>query len=383
MDVDLGLVGQIVVEHVRDVVHVDPTAGDVGGDEHVNVPSLEGPQRVGSGRLRLVAMDGIGRDVGRLELSDEPVCAVLGPGEHNGASNVLFDDELNQHPALVGFLEEEHLLADAICGHLFRTDVNGHRIVKHVLHQIIHGLWHGGTEEEVLALLGHQADDAIHVMNEAHVEHPVGLVEHEMLDVTEIDVALLFQVKQTTRRGHEDVDAAAQRIDLWPLSDTAEDDAVTKTKRAAVGLDAVTNLRSKFARRREDEGSNGAPSLDVLRRKMVKDGEGKRRRFPCPRLCHSEHVSALKKGGNGLGLNGRGHRVAFGLYGVEQFVTQAKVLEGRHGFTTCGRNLRGDPSARPTSAARGSPRMKQGGLNGPQTRPFGFRSTSRSLHDTP
>ena len=203
-----------------------------------------------------------------------------------------------------------------------------------------------------------------------------------MLDVAEIHVALFLQIEKTTGGGDEDVDATTQRIDLRSLPDAAENDAVAKTKRAAVGLDAVANLRSKFARWREDEGSNGAPSFDVLRRKMVEDWKGKRSRFPCPCLGHSEHVTALKQGGNGLGLHGRRHRVAFGLNGLEQFVTQAKVREGRHGFTTCGKNLRGDPTARPTDAARGSPRMKQGGLNGPQTRPFGFWAWSGSLDET-
>ena len=46
--VDLGLIGQIVIEHVRNVVNVDATAGDVGGDEHVDTPLLEILQRLGA-----------------------------------------------------------------------------------------------------------------------------------------------------------------------------------------------------------------------------------------------------------------------------------------------------------------------------------------------
>ena len=46
--VDLGLIGQIVVEHVRNVVNVNATAGDVGGDEHVDTPLLEILQRLGA-----------------------------------------------------------------------------------------------------------------------------------------------------------------------------------------------------------------------------------------------------------------------------------------------------------------------------------------------
>ena len=93
----------------------------------------------------------------------------------------------------------------------------------------------------------------------------------------------------------------------------------------------------------------------------MEDGQGERRGFPRTRLGHTKHVAAVQGRWDGLRLNRRRLGVALVLNGVEQFVTQAKVREGRHGLTTCGRNLRGDPSARPTCAARGSPRMKQGG----------------------
>jgi hypothetical protein len=60
--VDLRLVREFVVEHVRDAFHVDAAAGDVGRDEdgHVTVAeALEGPDASG---LALVAVDGFCHD---------------------------------------------------------------------------------------------------------------------------------------------------------------------------------------------------------------------------------------------------------------------------------------------------------------------------------
>ena len=57
-----------------------------------------------------------------------------------------------------------------------------------------------------------QVHDAAHVGPEAHVEHAVGLVEHQHLDLGEVHVAALMEVEQTARGRDEEVDAAAQLL---------------------------------------------------------------------------------------------------------------------------------------------------------------------------
>ena len=47
-------------------------------------------------------------------------------------------------------------------------------------------------------------------VDEAQVEHLVGLVEHQDLDAREVAVALLDQVEQAAGRGDQDIDAARQ-----------------------------------------------------------------------------------------------------------------------------------------------------------------------------
>ena len=88
-----------------------------------------------------------------------------------------------------------------------------------------------------------------HVAPEAQVGGPIGLVKDEVLNVTEVDVPLLFQVKQTAGRGDENVDAASKGIDLWALSNTAEDDLVAQPEGSTVDLDPVSDLCGQFSRR--------------------------------------------------------------------------------------------------------------------------------------
>ena len=65
--------------------------------------------------------------------------------------------------------------------------------------------------------------DALDVRPEAHVEHAVGLVEDERVDLVEEDVALAQHVEQAARGGDEQVDAAARPA--WPavVGHAAED----------------------------------------------------------------------------------------------------------------------------------------------------------------
>ena len=70
-----------------------------------------------------------------------------------------------------------------------------------------------------------RGDDPPDRRDEAHVEHLVGFVEHEDLDLREVDVPLLHEVEQAAGRGDEDVDAARAAPAICGRStDAAEDD---------------------------------------------------------------------------------------------------------------------------------------------------------------
>ncbi len=71
--------------------------------------------------------------------------------------------------------------------------------------------------------------DPPQVVDEAHVEHPVGLVEDQHFHVRQIHEALLHQVQQPAGRGDQDVDAvfSARTCGAWP--DAAVNDGLPQT----------------------------------------------------------------------------------------------------------------------------------------------------------
>jgi len=56
-------------------------------------------------------------------------------------------------------------------------------------------------------------------VDEAHVEHLIGFIEHECFDVPQIDDPLVDQIEQPAGRGDDDVDPAADRDFLAVLAD--------------------------------------------------------------------------------------------------------------------------------------------------------------------
>ena len=78
-------------------------------------------------------------------------------------------------------------------------------------------------EEQVLAARRQDREDLADVADEAHVEHPVGLVEDEDLDPRQVDGALAEMVEQPAGRRDDDLGAAAQGADLRIEADAAVD----------------------------------------------------------------------------------------------------------------------------------------------------------------
>src|SRR5450756_1187585 len=68
VQVDLLVLGALVVDHVRDVVDVDAAGGDIGRDQHVHLARTERAERLLAGTLAQVAVDGGGREAAGGEL---------------------------------------------------------------------------------------------------------------------------------------------------------------------------------------------------------------------------------------------------------------------------------------------------------------------------
>ena len=187
---------------------------------------------------------------------------------------------------------------------------------------------HGRREEQRLALPGQLVHQLSDVADEAHVEHPVGLVEDEALDRSQVGLAPLHKVQQTARSRDQDVDAARQGADLRPFLYPAEDHRVAQMQELRVGAQIVADLDRQLARRREDERAGGArAAVGAAGHQPLKDRQHEGRRLAGAGLGDAEDIAPLDLAGDRLGLD-RGRRgVAAGRDGPQDRLGQTEVGE--------------------------------------------------------
>ncbi len=70
---------------------------------------------------------------------------------------------------------------------------------------------HGGREQQRAARVRRGVEDLLEIVAEAHVEHLVGLVEHDDLEPGQVERAALEMVAQAAGRADDDVGAVRQR----------------------------------------------------------------------------------------------------------------------------------------------------------------------------
>ena len=136
---------------------------------------------------------------------------------------------------------------------------------------------------------GQARDDPVDGRAEAHVEHPVGLVEHEDLDAVERHGAAGHQVLEPAGRGDEDVGALAG-LDLLLEADAAVDGRDLEAAGAGERLGLLDDLGGELARRGEHE--RGGAAVGAL--EALDDRDRERERLARARGGLGEHVAPVE-----------------------------------------------------------------------------------------
>jgi len=179
-----------------------------------------------------------------------------------------------------------------------------------------------------LPVRAEQGADALHIGNEAHVEHPVGLVDDENVDARQQDFAALELVEQAAGGRDQHVDALFQRLVLIAEADTADQQRHRKIVVLAVFQEVLRHLIGKFARRRDDErtwhpGAAAAVGKDVDHRQHERGG------LAGASLRNADDVAAHQNKRNRLPLNGGRLSVAAVFNSREKLVRKAEGVKAQ------------------------------------------------------
>jgi len=94
-------------------------------------------------------------------------------------------------------------LLDILQGGLLAGNRDPLRVVQEALGELGHGAVHGGGEHQGLPFGRCGGGDLVHILGEAHVQHPVGLIENQHFQAAQVDAPIVQMVDQPTRRGND------------------------------------------------------------------------------------------------------------------------------------------------------------------------------------
>ncbi len=197
--------------------------------------------------------------------------------------------------------------------------------LQHLLRELRDRRRHRRREEQRLAPRGKVLEDAADVGQEAHVEHPVRLVEDEDLEAGELRVREAEVVEEAPGRRDDHVDAAPERVLLRAHADAAEDGRAGHRRVDGELLQVLVDLRGELARGREDQRARRAARLG---HEAVEDREDERGRLAAARHRAGEEVAAGHRGRDGVALDGRGTGEAHLLDAAEEVGVETERGEG-------------------------------------------------------
>ncbi|KAH3658883.1 hypothetical protein OGATHE_006609 [Ogataea polymorpha] len=103
------------------------------------------------------------------------------------------------------------------------------------------------SNEPMLTWMADLVDDLADLGLESHVQHSVGLVQHEIGHTLQVGPARVQHVQETTRSGNTDFCASGKVSDLLALRDSTVDTGVSDSGATSELRTLLLNLHSKFS----------------------------------------------------------------------------------------------------------------------------------------
>ena len=338
MEIILGIDGEVVVDDEGEVVDIDPAGGDVGGHEPAEGPALEAvhdprPLRLGHATVEpLGGTAAVEQPVG--EFVDHP----LRVAKHEAAARIVEIDEAAERGRL-GVMADlvEHLIDRRRASVTGPVDADLAGGAGMMLDEATDRRREGGGEEHRLAVGRRGGEKLLEILAEAHVEHPIGLVEDEDLDSGEIEAAATEEIDEPPWRADDDLRPPSQIGELSIVGGpTVDRHGADPLLEGGEFLRLRCDLSRQLARGDEDQ------HLRLLRGRIdpLDRRDAERRRLPGAGLRLTDNVRAAEERGDGAGLDLGRDEPAELLDRADKFWRDAERRE-RHGRSAV-RGIRGD-----------------------------------------
>ena len=263
------------------------------------------------------------------QVVEEAVGGALPLAEDDALPRLLALDHPKEQVELALLIHGDVRLPNVLDGQLFRRQVDVHRIVHVPLGQAKHFRRQRGGQEQGLPLPRHAAEDFFDVGAEADVEHPVGLVQHEVADAIERQGAARQVVDDPARRADHQGNAFFQFGKLPAETGAAVNGNATEVPVWGQLSGFLVDLHDQFAGRRQDQGSR--PRFVVVA-PAIEKRQQERGRLAGAGLGLPDHVAPGEGIGDKGSLDRRGGTVLDAFKGCQNRRGEVEGLEAVVGF---------------------------------------------------
>ena len=303
VDVVLTVGGQVVVDDKRDLLDVDTTGEEVGGDEDTRRAGSELAHDDLSLGLLHVTVHGRDGELPGGELVGEPVDLAAGVAEDDGLGDGDGLVEIAERVELPLLLLDGNVeLLNTLEGQLVPLDENADRVTHELLGDLENVLGHGGRKEDDLGVLGEELEDLVHLVLETAGKHLVGLVKAEHLEVVGAESTSVDHVVDTAGGTDNNLGTLAELGHVLTDVGTTNAGVAVDVHVVTESDDDLLDLLGKLTGGSKDEG------LDSLDGGVnaLENGDGEGGGLAGTGLGLGDHIVALDDGDDGTSLNGRG-----------------------------------------------------------------------------
>ncbi|KAK3818299.1 MAG: hypothetical protein J3R72DRAFT_36670 [Linnemannia gamsii] len=303
MNVVLLVGGEIVVDDQGDLLDIDTTGQQVGGDQNTGRSRAELLHDDLTLTLLHISVHGGDSELTGSELLGQPVDLSAGVAENDGLGNGDGLVEIAQGVELPLLLLNSNVeLLDTLEGELVLLDQDADG-VAHELGGDLHNLrGHGGGEEDNLGGWGKTLENIVDLVLETAGQHLIGLIEDEHLHVVGLEGTTVDHIEDTTGGSDDDLGTGLEGLHVLTDVGTTNAGVALNLHEVTEGNDDLLDLLGQLAGGGEDEGlALGVGKIQLLESRD-REGGG----LSGTGLGLSNDIMSLDNGENGTLLNGRG-----------------------------------------------------------------------------
>ena len=214
MHIRFRILRQRIIDHVSQVIDIDSTCGHIGSHQNGHLFIFKLFQDLFPLRLRNIAVQSFGRIASLGQPSHQLIHSHFCSAKDNSVKFSLYVNNSRQGIEFIAVSNFEIDLVRQVGSHLFARHFQ-HLDLLHVLLGQRHNTGrHGGRKEQNTTIIIRFCQNRLHILNKAHVEHLVRLIENQILQFFEIKRSATKMVENTSGSSYHNINPFFQTSQL-------------------------------------------------------------------------------------------------------------------------------------------------------------------------